>query len=116
MTRIRTRCPSCGEIELGANEVALHLLADDPESAFYDFVCPTCSALVRKPADDQVAQLLIGGGVGVVIEHPHPERAPDGPPLTIDDVLDFMLALERGDWIDELASPPGASVGGVVTP
>jgi predicted RNA-binding Zn-ribbon protein involved in translation (DUF1610 family) len=110
MTRIRTRCPSCGEVELGADEVALHLRADDPDSAFYDFVCPSCTTRVRKPADDHVAQMLIGGGVDVVLDRAHPEDPGDGPILTTDDLLDLILALRSDDFLDELVDSTDAAV------
>ncbi len=119
MTRIRTTCPHCGEVEVGAGDVVLHLVAESLGGGWYGFQCPSCGTPVRKPADSRVARLLIGGGVSVASGDPgmsvhpavsapgmtaHPEAPRDGPALTYDDLLDLHLLLESDDWFLELLS------------
>ena len=118
MTRIRTTCPRCGEVELRPDELQLHIVgwdeADVGEGSTYLFDCPRCADEVVKPADARIAQLLTTGGVPVVCSAdeevpdgavelpPHPEHAPDGPPLTPDDLLDLHELLQTDEWFERL--------------
>lgn len=118
MTRIRTTCPRCGEVELRPDELELRIVGsaedDVREGSTYLFDCPTCADEIVKPADSRIAQLLTTGGVPVVCSAddevlataptalPHPEHAPDGPPLTLDDLLDLHELLQSDDWFDRL--------------
>lgn len=110
MTRIRANCPACGEVDLRPDDVVLRivrapdgLVADGSE---YRFLCPSCTDEVAKPADERIAQLLATGGVHIDEAAPvlpsHPESPADGPPLTLDDLLDLHLDLERDDWFADL--------------
>ena len=103
MTTIRATCPGCGEVELTPEDIELRVCTQ-PSSSYYQFVCPLCDDTVRKPADDRVVQLLISGGVAATVwqlpDEVREMRA--GPPLTTDDLLDFHLLLEQGDWFDRL--------------
>lgn len=108
MTRIRATCPRCGEVELPAAEVELHVVrAPDGQLAsgtHYAFDCPECGERVRKDADERICQLLTGSGVNVRVTPAarHPESPPDGPPLTVDDLIDLHLLLQREDWFEML--------------
>lgn len=103
MTTIRATCPTCGEVELTPDDIELRVCSFAPAST-YAFDCPVCHIGVQKPADDRVVQLLISGGVSVMAwslpDEATEERA--GPPISIDDVLDFHLLLERDDWFERL--------------
>ena len=114
VTRIRASCPSCGEVDLRPADVTLHVIRRDdgdvgPGSS-YRFACPDCTELVTKPADERIAQLLTTGGVEIENEGQrremllHPEFPPEGPELTVDDLIDFHQLLERDDWFDLLVS------------
>lgn len=111
MTRIRATCPSCGEVELSPEDVVLRLVRS-AEGAIatgsnYRFCCPDCAQQVTKPADERVADLLRTGGVAIE-DHAsgdrYPEQRPDGPPLTLDDLLDLHLLLEDDRWFDRLVA------------
>lgn len=83
------------------------LLTVEPGSGegTYSFVCPSCEDLVEKPADRKIVGLLKSVGVDVA-ERGAPalplEAQPDGPPLTLDDVIDFHFLLGRDDWFEAL--------------
>lgn len=117
MTRIRTTCPRCGEVELRPDELELRIVGWDQDDvrdgSTYLFDCPNCADEIVKPADARIAQLLTTGGVPVVCTaepdevpaaaspSPHPEGAPDGPPFTPDDLLDLHELLQTDDWFEQ---------------
>jgi hypothetical protein len=105
-TRIRATCPACGEVEMPASAVTLRRFGDAGRVS-YDFVCPGCAALVTKPADERIAQLLTSGGVRTERDDlPAEALEPrDGPPLTYDDLLDLHLLLESPGWEARLTPP-----------
>jgi hypothetical protein len=106
MTWIEATCPDCGTIECSPEDFEL-ALCDQPHASYYAFGCPVCGRDVRKPADARVAELLISEGVRAVRWEMPAEALEqhDGPALTIDDVLDFVLELERPDFFVRFAPP-----------
>lgn len=124
MTRIRATCPVCGEVELTTRDVNVRVLTDDQgdvlEGSIYRFRCPSCETMVTKSADERIVELLETGGVAitrtrmdVVAEHPsmigaglptHPEGAVAGPPLTVNDLIDFHELLNSDAWFEQLSS------------
>lgn len=131
MTRIKTTCPSCDEVELTAQELALTIvgvgLEQVEEGSNYCFVCPSCEELVTKPVDGRVARMLADGGVSVCVVSPvadtarvrsalaellllvnHPEAPPLTDPLTPDMLIDFHELLQTDDWFDALLAADGA--------
>jgi hypothetical protein len=94
VTTIKASCPVCGDVELTADDIDLRVASHAPLSS-YSFVCPSCSDVVTKHADDHIVSLLMSGGV-----HAHVFTVPaealephDGPELGYDDLLDFVLTL-----------------------
>jgi hypothetical protein len=97
---------------MGAAAVVLTVVSGTTEGS-YTFVCPVCDDRVDKHADRKVVMLLLSAGVEVrerIENHPSqqtldtaaPEGRPDGPPLTVDDLIDFHFLLEREDWLEDL--------------
>jgi hypothetical protein len=87
-------CPTCGEVYLASDQVWL-VLASAAERSHYRFHCSTCDQSVRRHADETVIALL--AELVAVEELVIPAEALEshvGPPLTSDDLLDLMLALE----------------------
>ncbi len=108
MTTIKATCPDCGEVELTADDVTLSVCPNAP-MANYSFTCPSCARLVRKDADDHIVSLLMSGGVDPVvwdIATEYLERVTAGPPLSYDDLLDFVLWLGVGDDLAARAALP----------
>lgn len=104
MTWIEATCPTCGTVECSPEIFELGVCDHKPAS-WYAFRCPVCSERIQKPAEERVIELLIAEGVT-----PHLWNMPaelrethDGPPLTLDDLLDLHLALEDPDWLATLA-------------
>jgi hypothetical protein len=121
MVIIKTRCLTCGEVDLTADKVQLRIAIGGPTgsgNSSYAFDCPKCSSRVRKPADTRVVQLLISGGITpelvgdddpteetfdtlaereAAAREAHPSRAGRAAPqITYDDILEFHREIEAG--------------------
>jgi len=108
-TKFRMRCPTCGDMELAPEAIDLQWCSHAPAS-YYRYSCPGCGEGVSKPADGQTAQVLIAAGVRPKYWHMPAEAIEphDGAPITLDDVLDFHLLLERDDWFESLTQKDAA--------
>lgn len=103
MTTIRTKCPDCGDVDLGADEISMSL-APGGDHGVYAFTCPECSTQVTRPASRRTAALLIAAGVEpseLVDPATTPEIAfedlspdPCAPPFGLDDLIAFHFLLE----------------------
>ena len=112
MLIIRTDCPYCGEVDLKPEAIELWVVWDGREGE-YCFICPLHGGSVTKRVDRKIVILLASAGVEVhelgpldpAISIPVPssrelepsawrERHADGPPLTIDDVIEFGFQIE----------------------
>jgi hypothetical protein len=112
---------------MGPQAILLSVRQNGREGS-YRFTCPSCSDDVEKRADRKIVALLVSAGVdieqgeGASIDHPglfdddddeddeqDPRReVPDGPALSIDDVIEFHYLLEDDRYIREfLASSDG---------
>lgn len=110
MTTIRTKCPDCGDVDLGADAITMSL-APGGDHGEYAFTCPACSMPVSKPANRRTAALLIAAGVQpTALEDPattpsiaFEDLSPDpcALALTLDDLIAFHFALEDDAAIAE---------------
>ena len=103
MTTIKATCPTCGEVDLTADDILLRIGAGKTVNT-YGFSCPTCTEFVEKQADERVVKLLLSGGVIPTMVHVPAEvmEARSGPPIDHDDLLAFHEMLQGDDWFDEL--------------
>ena len=62
VTTIRANCPSCGDVQLTADDLTVRGCADD-ERGSYCFQCPECRAAVAKEASRRIVDLLVSSGV-----------------------------------------------------
>lgn len=80
----------------------------DSEEGVYSFVCPVCEDVVEKPADRKIVSLLRSVGVEITERETAAveidEERPEGPPITIDDVVDFHFLLSQDDWFEQLTA------------
>lgn len=103
--KIVVDCPACDAREgLPAHQIRLHRCTNKTGRDYYSWRCPACRTPVAKYADTGAVALLTGAGVASTLY-----RAPleiddrarrDGGRLTVDDALDFSLAL--ADWDGEI--------------
>jgi hypothetical protein len=107
MTTIRVTCPGCGDLELSADELRL-VVAEATDASFYSFRCRRCRLAVRRPASHGVVMLLMSGGVVAETLAVPAEalEARSGAPISYDDLLDFLLALEGTADPVAAAAPP----------
>ena len=92
-------------------EAILLSIRDRSGEGSYRFSCPQCLDTVEKPADRKVAALLLSAGVELaeegsrgrqtelfdgepVADNGYPEVRPAGPPLTVDDLINFHFLLK----------------------
>ncbi|MGQ0824377.1 MAG: hypothetical protein ACT4OX_04965 [Actinomycetota bacterium] len=104
VTTIRANCPSCGDVQLTADDLTVRVCADD-ERGSYCFRCPECQRAVAKEASRRIVDLLVSSGVRMQVWRLPAELTETrlGPPLRPDDLLDFHLLLAEEGWFDGLA-------------
>jgi hypothetical protein len=103
MTTIKATCPTCGEVDLTAEDILLRI-GGNKASNTYGFSCPACTDFIEKPADERIVRLLLSGGVMPVLVHVPAEALEhrEGPPINHDDLLAFHEMMKSDDWMDEL--------------
>ncbi len=108
MTWIEANCPTCGTVDCAPTIFTL-AICSEKSASYYAFRCPVCSDQVQKHADARVVELLVAEGISPIqwdlpaeIREPH-----NGAAITMDDVLDMHLLLERADWFDSLIEHAG---------
>jgi hypothetical protein len=92
-TIFTTSCSDCGQIDLAADQ--LWLVLPSRGEAHYDFYCPDCGQHVQHVLDEDAFDIL--APLVAVEEIDVPAEVLEtrgGPALTVDDLIDFMLALE----------------------
>jgi len=109
MAAIQANCALCGAV-LSARDIVLRVCVDLNSSA-YTIRCPGDGLNTAKPANDDVVDILTS--IGASVEEWHvpnelSEPRPAGAPIAYDDLLDFHLLLQEGDWFERLErrSPP----------
>jgi len=104
-TIVKATCPVCGDVDMKPSDLELRVCAT-VEASTYHFTCPRCDQIVVKSAaDGRIVTLLQSVGVPTVRWELPAELAEThaGPPLTIDDLIDLHLLLDRPDWAEQLA-------------
>ncbi len=97
MTRIRARCPECGDVEFGICDIAV--IGESGCESGYRFNCPSCADAVERAAVPDVIALLLSAGA-VRAELPPPA-------ISEDDVSKFQELLDSPDWFKSLQSTIG---------
>ena len=86
-------CAACGQ---AYGQGHIHLIAQREELFFVDLTCDHCGsqavAIVTIQIDGETARLE--GGELVRAEEADPDAAPEGPPVSADDVLDVHDLLD----------------------
>lgn len=95
MPRLTDSCPDCGAVAYPPERAWLVEMSVADRS-HYCFICPGCDEVVRRPASERLRDLLrrwVPSEYWVVPQEAL-ETRPDSP-LTMDDVLDTLLALRE---------------------
>ena len=101
MTTIKTKCPTCGEVDMGPTGIWLNLPVGEVQGS-YAFTCPECRFEVSKPASRKTVALLVAAGVATTpmprvaeLDLPPEDRSPDpdAPAFTLDDLIGFHFLL-----------------------
>jgi hypothetical protein len=101
VTTILATCPSCGDVCLGPDELAVR---DEMGECQYRFACPVCARTVRKRVDATLVEALLRVGVPFERDVAHRFHPSYRPPITADEVAAFCAALDDPDWFDELVA------------
>ena len=99
MTRIRARCPGCGDVEFGIESIVV--LGSAGDAASYRFDCPGCADSVERSAVPEVLELLMSAGVRCAGGR---DSRDTRPPLTERDLEQFETLLSKPDWFRTLES------------
>jgi hypothetical protein len=110
MTRIRARCPECGDVEFPIDDLCV--IGSAASTSAYRFRCPDCADYVDRTAVPDVIELLLSagarhepdvtptvGGRRKVRTHRVADR-----PITEKDLASFSDLLDSPDWFDALQS------------
>jgi predicted RNA-binding Zn-ribbon protein involved in translation (DUF1610 family) len=102
MAKIEVNCPTCGAVLCRGADFSLRTW--EGTGTYYLFDCPMCGETVQRLADTRTVEILIAEGAPPPMRNVPPEffEPHAGPPLTIDDLLDFHMLLEGGDWFDRI--------------
>lgn len=99
---VRTTCPRCDVITVRAPELTVRRTGAASEAVF---MCPACLDEVIHPLHDRMVPVLIGAGCPVddrtvaACMSRHPSR---GAEISEAEIAEFVSALDRRDWFDEL--------------
>jgi predicted RNA-binding Zn-ribbon protein involved in translation (DUF1610 family) len=103
MTKIRARCPSCGDVEFGIERI---VVIGSTDANSYRFACPSCEEQVSRSAVPDVIELLVSAGVRreALQSPPSRTKSSETKPLTENDVSSFRDLLSSPDWFESLQS------------
>jgi hypothetical protein len=101
VTTILATCPTCGDVCLGPDDLAVR---DELDECQYRFACPVCAQVVRKRVDATLIEALLRVGVPFEREVAHRFHPSYQPPITADEVAAFRAALDDPGWFDELVA------------
>ena len=109
---------------MGPEAILLSVRQNGKEGS-YRFTCPNCADDVEKRADRKIVALLVSAGVDIDqgageidggqllfdeddVEDPR-GPLPQGPPFSIDDVIEFHYLLEDDRYIAEFVASSGGN-------
>lgn len=104
MPTVRTTCPICDVVIIDARDITLRRRHTDLHVEC-SFVCPDCLEHVSHPVSDKMVPVLIGAGCEVEEWATDDARAlhPSmGGRITEAEIAEFIVELERSDWMAEL--------------
>jgi hypothetical protein len=103
MKRVVVNCSTCGDVSIASSAVTVRCCVDN-DSWSYWFICPSCCRRAAAPTRRRLALVAVDAGSTLRTWRLPVEldERPDGPPLTLVDLLELHLLLLDADWIDQL--------------
>lgn len=105
---VKASCPICGDFDIPSEKILVVLYPQVPKQNYISFNCPACTHPCERHelADGTLMALVCQGSPKKIVMLPAEvlEDHPILPAMTQDDVLDFMLEIEREDNLSALAS------------
>ena len=106
MSAIRTLCPYCiSPLDLEPMQVLLLPAPAAAETRSYAFHCGGCDRVTVAEATEADTALLVAAGVRIEPEPSWRRQAAaalHASPFTWDDLIEFHLLLDAGDWFARL--------------
>jgi hypothetical protein len=101
MAIIRATCQTCGDVQMGEDEIVVRLCSDTMV-ATYSFACPVCHMRTVRVCRPEIVELLNSHGVQVLtwrlpqeLQEPH-----HGAPISYDDMLAFHALIGEAGWLE----------------
>lgn len=94
MRKLQTRCGTCGEVSLRANDFIVSTAAELDQMNCW-FRCPGCGVDVEQRCDAETGRLLLMSGAHTGAANAAPAR-----PLGLADLAALRELLDRPDFID----------------
>src|SRR5690348_3278038 len=106
--QIIVNCRDCGQTRVTIDEVTVRQCLDD-EQWSYRFRCEECGRPTVEPTSESRARDALELGVALEVwRYPAELLEPHaGPPLELDDLLEFHRALDTPGWFESLARTSG---------
>ena len=98
-------CPGCGDVVVDVVGTRVRR-GSDPAACWYAFVCPSCTRRVQVTAPGHLVAVLVCLGAVEEPEVPELLEPRQGPPLTLDDLIDLALTLDSPDAVAGLTERP----------
>lgn len=102
MVLVEVACKKCGLVRLEIKKFSLFV--EKNGESFFTFLCQSCREVNKYPADDYIVEVLTFNGILPHLWEPVKELYENkkGSPISVDDLLDFHLALKNSDWFNRL--------------
>lgn len=103
MPIIRASCPACGDVDILPEDMTIMVCVSDGQTS-YVFRCPVCMMAVSREVDRRIMEILVSAGVKVHFWRLPSELSerPEGPPINLDDLIDFHYELAAPNWLERL--------------
>lgn len=88
---VQAHCWACGLVRMPSTAIDLRVCGNQRALSTYGFDCPSCRQRIETPACEHAIAALYSVGVRATVWHVPAEalEAHDGPPLSVDDLLDL---------------------------
>lgn len=104
---VKVDCSTCGEVQVCTTNILLMLCFENMEASSYAFNCPKCSILNEHPVNQLIISILVRYGVQHAWVTETPPEVAQPPAIPDQEVLDFLVALDKHDALGSIAELEG---------